>query len=70
MDISLSLDVGLSVWCFKERRHYVVRCVSGFRCVENFYSSEDDAKRAFLERCNHIWRLFNLREVTGIGSRL
>lgn len=64
MDISLSLDVGLSVWCFKERHHYVVRCVSGFRCVENFYSREGDAKRAFLERSNHIWRIFNLREVT------
>lgn len=70
MDISLSLDVGLSAWCFKERKHYVVRCVDGERCVENFYSREADAKRAFLERSNHIWRLFNLREVMGVGESL
>ena len=59
-----------SVFCYKEGGHYVVKCIDSPRCVENFYSSEGDAKRAFLERCNHIWRLFNLREVTGIGSRL
>lgn len=63
-------DIGLHVVLFKERRHYVVRCVDGRRRVENFYTSEGDARKAFIERCNHLWRLFNLREVAGVGNRL
>lgn len=68
--MDFNVDVGLSVVLFKERRHYIVRCVDGWRCVENFYTSEGDAKRAFIERCKHLWRLFNLREVTGVANGL